>query len=250
MSKNSSLPPQKNTTQSSILGFVNSPNRHTGQGRQPRSLKKVVSQSSHIRGSSSGESRKRKLSEDTNSTKDKRINMEPNNKPAETEMGKDEDKFMTALKNMETRITDNLTKSMKNMISALETSLNSLVSNQQEWEQQRKDVKHLLEEKIELKNRICAAEERNENLETRVKKLEDRLKECNLIIHGIKETNWEPDSTRHELVIKEIAETVTTESNEKKMEIARKIPDHHDCSLGQIQSIQKQADKNFLWQQS
>ena len=48
--------------------------------------------------------------------------------------------------------------------------------------------------------------------------------ESNLIIHRIKESSWELDSTRNELVVQAIASTVHADNDSNKLEIARKIP--------------------------
>ena len=166
--------------------------------------------------------------------------MEPvNDNPLDKDSDQD-DKFMKALKKMETRITDTLTRSMKDMINPLQASINSLVASQKDWEQQKQDVKKLLDQKVVLNDKIRATEERNEKLESRVKKLEDHLKECNLVMHGVKDTNWELDSIRHELVIKEIAETVNAATKEEKVDITRKIPITSTSCIGKYNSPRSQ----------
>ena len=113
---------------------------------------------------------------------------------------------------------------MKEMIEPIKHDINSLVQSQKEWEQHKSDVHILKVEKTCLNHRIREVEEKYIKLEDRVRKLEEKLLECNLILHGIKESCWELDSTRNELVIQAIAETVHAENNTKKLEIARKIP--------------------------
>ena len=58
-----------------------------------------------------------------------------------------------------------------------------------------------------------------------------------VIIHGIRESKWELDSTRNELVIQAIAETVHAETDEKKLEIAHKIPITFTARMGKYNSL-------------
>ena len=85
---------------------------------------------------------------------------------------------------------------------------------------------------------VKACEARNTKLEDRVKILENKLLENNIIMHGIKESSWELDSTRRELVTAAIASTVTIPDDDKKLEAARKIP---------IQSTKRLGKYNSLW---
>ena len=69
-------------------------------------------------------------------------------------------------------------------------------------------------------------------------KLEDRLLECNLIVHRVKESKWEQDSTRNELVVQAIADTVEATTPAQKLEIARKIPISGTSRVGRYNSMQ------------
>ena len=124
--------------------------------------------------------------------------------------------FMSALRDMEERLTNN----MQAMLKPLQSSINTLLGSQQEWESHKQKVNELEKDKKRLNQRISEAEKKNENLETRLKKLEDKLMECNIIVHGIKESAWELDSTQKELVIQTLADTIQG-PDDKKLEIAR-----------------------------
>ena len=84
---------------------------------------------------------------------------------------------------------------------------------------------------------VKACEARNTKLEGRVKILESKLLENNIIIHGVKESSWELDSTRRELVTAAIASTVTIPDDDKKLEAARKIPIQSTKRLGKYNSL-------------
>ena len=79
--------------------------------------------------------------------------------------------------------------------------------------------------------------EKNDKLEMRVKHLEKKLLENNIIVHGIKESKWELDSTRHELVTQMLSATVTASTEEEKLQIARNIPISSTSRLGWYNSI-------------
>ena len=137
MSKNSPKT-QENSQQPSILNFVDKPTNGSGSNRLSRPTKKFITQKATPRGSSSSStSRKHKLSavdHAGNTPKvEKIIIMEPQNENiTPSPHPKHEDPFAKALKEMEER----LTQKMKEMIDPLTTSLNSLVSQQKDWEQQ------------------------------------------------------------------------------------------------------------------
>ena len=143
----------KNTSkvQPSILDFVDSPNYSTAKNREPHLLKKTLTPQQH--GSSSNSSNRKcklSLSEPTEQAS-KILIMEPsdsienNSKDSSSApiQPKAADPYTTALLEMEMH----LTQSMQDMIAPLKSSINSLVVRQQDWEQQKADVKILHTEK-------------------------------------------------------------------------------------------------------
>ena len=83
---------------------------------------------------------------------------------------------------------------MKDMISPLPISVDSLVVSQREWELQKSEVNQLQQDKRLLDSKVKKIQGENMALESRVKKLEEKLMESNLIFHGVKESRWELDS--------------------------------------------------------
>ena len=216
---------QQNPSQPSILDFVDSPNYNTAKDRLPRSVTKTISV--QRKSSSTSSSRKRKASEVFSPTSpEKKVIMEP-------EKSKGEDYLDNALKAMEAR----LNKSMKDMIDPLQSSINSILETQKDWAEQQRIVTELKAEKDVLARKIQVVEFKNMKLEDRIKVLEDRLMESNIIMHGIKESLWELDSTRKELVVNAIASTITVDDSDKKLEIAHKIPIKSTKGLGKYNSL-------------
>ena len=229
-------PKNRPKTQPSILDFINHPNYTTAKSREPRSL--IETYTSQQRGSSLNSChRKRKLSVSDQSVSDSKILImestthlhdNPENTLVPSCPPKSSDLYTTALLEMEMR----LTQSMQDMIAPLKTSINSLVVSQQDWEQQKNDVQLLHAEKDHLNIKIQEVKAKNNKLEKRVKKLDNHLMENNLILHGVHEGKWELDSTRNELVIQAISNTVEADSLSNKLEIARKIPITSTSQIG------------------
>ena len=216
---------QQNPSQPSILDFVDSPNYNTAKDRLPRSVTKTISV--QRRSSSTSSSRKRKASEVFSPTSpEKKVIMEP-------EKSKGEDYLDNALKAMEAR----LNKSMKDMIDPLQSSINSILETQKDWAEQQRIVTELKAEKDVLARKIQVVEFKNTKLEDRIKVLVDKLMESNIIMHGIKESSWELDSMRKELVVNAIASTITVDDSDKKLEIARNIPIKSTKRLGKYNSL-------------
>ena len=216
---------QQNPSQPSILDFVDSPNYNTTKDRLPRSVTKTISV--QRRSSSTSSSSKRKASEVFSPTSpEKKVIMEP-------EKLKGEDYLDNALKAMEAR----LNKSMKDMIDPLQSSINSILETQKDWAEQQRIVTELKAKKDILARKIQVVEFKNTKLEDRIKVLEDKLMESNIIMHGIKESSWELDSTRKELVVNAIASIITVDDSDKKLEIARNIPIKSTKRLGKYNSL-------------
>ena len=126
---------------------------------------------------------------------------------------------------------------MKEMIDPLTNSLNSLVSQQTDWDQQRSNVKELQEETTKMNQKVRRLSERNDQLETRVKHLEQKLLENNIIVHGVKESKWELDSTHHKLVTQMLSSTVMAPTEEEKLQIVRNIPVSSTSQIGCYNSM-------------
>ena len=216
---------QQNPSQPSILDFVDSPNYNIAKDRLPRSVTKTISV--QRKSSSTSSSRKRKASEVFSPTSpEKKVIMEP-------EKLKGEDYLDNALKAMEAR----LNKSMKDMIDPLQSSINSILETQKDWAEQQWIVTELKAEKDVLARKIQVVEFKNTKLEDCIKVLEDKLMESNIIMHGIKESSWELDSMRKELVVNAIASTITVDDSDKKLEIPCKIPIKSTKRLGKYNSL-------------
>ena len=209
-----------------ILDFVDSPNYNSGKNRIPRSTHKITPKNQTRGTSSSSTSRKRKRSQPTptnTENNEKRRQMNPESETEQQPLSEaevEQNSFTTALKAMEQRLTDTFTK----MITPLQKSVDSLVVSQKEWEASKIEVKELQQAKIKLNADMKTVMMKNSELEERVKSLEDKLMENNLIIHGISEGKWEVDSTRNELVYQSISSTVDAPDEEQKLAIARNIP--------------------------
>ena len=83
-----------------------------------------------------------------------------------------------------------------------------------------------------MNQKVRRLSEKNDKLETRVKQLEQKLLENNIIVQGIKESKWDLDSTHHELVTQMLSSTVTASTEEEKLQIAKNIPISSTSRIG------------------
>ena len=122
-------------------------------------------------------------------------------------------------------LKDEMQQDMLNIIAPLQASIKDLVEG-------LKECQLIGLENKELHTRLRKVETDNKNLRTKVQHLEDKLLEGNIIFQGIPETLWEPSSTTKEKVLTAIANTISGENHEDKMNQARNIPIKDVTRLG------------------
>ena len=79
-------------------------------------------------------------------------------------------------------------------------------------------------------------ENENSELKNRLKKLENTMLQNNLIIHGIKEDEWELDENRKEKIQKAIASTVDAPDYRKRIKIAKSIAIVKSSRIGKFRA--------------
>ena len=80
--------------------------------------------------------------------------------PAKNPPQKPKDAFTNALKEMEERLTANM-NNMKSMIELLQTSIDTLLGSQVEWESHKQKVTQLEEERKVLNQQVSEVEKKN-----------------------------------------------------------------------------------------
>ena len=97
------------------------------------------------------------------------------------------------------------------------------------------------EENIELSQRIINVENDNKQLTDKVRKLKDKMLECNVIFQGIPDSTWEPSATTKEKMLQAIAHTINGTSMEDKLEEANRVPIKDVTRLGKYSAMRNRS---------
>ena len=87
---------------------------------------------------------------------------------------------------------------MEMLITLPKASIDALLQIKQAWEEGIKECRTLQQLNVKLSTRIEKVEGDNKQLQDRVRHLEDKLLEGNVIIQGITDTLWEPSESTKE----------------------------------------------------
>ena len=113
---------------------------------------------------------------------------------------------------------------IKSLVESNKQTSLSLLESRKQTETTNKLCKQVIIEQSELKQRCERVESENMELKMRLQKLENKMLQNNLIIHGIKEDEWQLDDNRREKIHKAISHTVDDSDSRKSLKIARSIP--------------------------
>ena len=97
---------------------------------------------------------------------------------------------------------------MQELINPLEEKINQLIGTKEKQEKQEEEIINLKIQQNELYRKCMKTESENTKLKKRLEILENKLLEANLIMHGIREDEWEDESSRRERIYHAIAPTV------------------------------------------
>ena len=149
------------------------------------------------------------------------------------------------LEAMETRMTENLTRNLKNVISdemkdikdtnaKMDTNMNSAINNMnqavtkliesnQVFLEQKNTIHVLQTENKILSTRVHRLENEHSKLKSKISQMENKTLECSLIIKGIPETIGESEQDLINAVHWEISNTMIGESERSHYDQARKM---------------------------
>ena len=121
---------------------------------------------------------------------------------------------------------------VQELINPIEDKINKLLALQQKQETQEVELNELKAKQSELYRRCLKSEIETNKLKKRIECLESKLLESNLIIHGIREEEWEVEENRRERLYQAISFTVDAPDKRERMDIARSIPIRTTKRLG------------------
>ena len=132
---------------------------------------------------------------------------------------------------------EDLRSEVEDMISPLQASINILLELKTSWELSMQECATLRSQNTQLHTRITKVENENKLLNVRVQRLEDKLLESHVVLHGVPDTLWEPMETTREKVLTAISHTISGESHEARMDQAKKIPIKEIHRMGKFSAM-------------
>ena len=123
------------------------------------------------------------------------------------------------------------------ILARLDNIQESITQLQLDWKQHTDELLSVKHENITLTQKVKKLEKLNSNLNYRVRKLEDKLLETNIVFQGVHETTWESEEICREKIVNIIATLVNKPTAAERMERARLIPIDQVRRLGRYNSL-------------
>ena len=146
------------------------------------------------------------------------------------------------LEQMEERMTRALAATIQSSVNTaideklilIQQSIDKLLEAKEENEKFREDVTKLVKENKTITNRCVHIEKENKKLKDRLNDLENKLLDCSIIVHGITEEVDETEAERREKLIVIMARTITRQTMDECIEVARNVPIKSTQRLGKF----------------
>ena len=116
----------------------------------------------------------------------------------------------------------------------IQQSIDQLLESKEENEKFREDVTKLVKENKTITNRCIHIEKENKKLKDRLNDLENKLLDCSIIVHGITEEVDETETERREKLVVIMARTITRQTMDECIEVARNVPIKSTQHLGRF----------------
>ena len=160
--------------------------------------------------------------------------------------------FDTQMSEMETRLTTNITASVtaglraiidtsvKEALETIKKSVDEAIEKNPTIKTHSEQLDSLETENILLKSKVSAMEGEQKKLQSKLYQIENRSLQNCIIIKGIKEDDWEKESTSKEKIYKELALIVSTdrtfkdktEEKKQRLKIAKRLEIRNCKRLG------------------
>ena len=106
-------------------------------------------------------------------------------------------------------------QAVSELITPIEEKINLLLEEKEnqkrKQEKQEGEIGYLKAKQSELYRKCLRIETENYKLKTRIEKLEGKLLDSNLIMHGLREDEWELEEDRKERIYRAISHTVNVD---------------------------------------
>ena len=120
----------------------------------------------------------------------------------------------------------------KELLNPINDSIKEILQVQKNLREELVDTKDMKAENERLTQKVITVEMNNEKLMQRVIKLENRLLESSVIIHGLYERPWEMDDVRKETIYSAISDTLLGRTYEERIEVARTMTRRSSRRIG------------------
>ena len=146
------------------------------------------------------------------------------------------------LEQMEERMTSALAAMIQSSVNTaideklipIQQSIDKLLEAKEENKKFREDVTKLVKENKTITNRCVHIEKENKKLKDRLNDLENKLLDCSIIVHGITEEVDETEAERREKLIVIMARTITRQTMDECIEVARNVSIKSNQRLGRF----------------
>ena len=185
--------------------------RQSAKNRTPPSLEKVnIAKKLHFE--------EGKMSESPNRTEEDgfQTSNETFEENAE-EKDKGPKKPLTELERHEIRIL----MKIEELLLPINTTLKELST---ELREHKEEMKQIRSENYKLEYNLNKERKKNKALGRRIRWLEDKILENNVVMHGIMESSWESEDACKEKIFNVLANLVNRSTWQEKLDIARQIP--------------------------
>ena len=168
----------------------------------------------------------------------KHLAMEPNTSIPKTndDIDNQTDNLPPELKLLYVSLTKMVEEKMQ-PIEKIENDMKTLLKDRELLLEYVQKVQTLEHNTDQLTSKVVKIEQENQELEQKLVKIEDKLLENNLIISGVEESKFEEEGPWHEKLDIIIAKPLPGETEEEKLEKARKLDIVSTAQLGKYNPI-------------
>ena len=127
---------------------------------------------------------------------------------------------------------DCMKEAVRELIDPIEEKINMLLKTNEKEEMQEIEIGKIKTMQSELYRKCIKIERDQQKLKKHVEKLEEKMLESNLIMHGVREDAWELPENRKERIYNMIANTIDRADPVEQLNTARSIPIRTTTRLG------------------
>ena len=144
---------------------------------------------------------------------------------------------------------------IRDMINPIQVKIDNLFITKEEWDQHKEEVCELKKSNTVLTNKMEKLEVVNQNLDERLKLVEDQIGGVNIIISGLAENPWEKDPVTMDRVYDVLSETIDNWNYQRRIESAKKMEILRVKRLGKFNkmrgrpvlvTLMRQSDADFI----